>query len=130
MAAELKLAEPAQKVTLVHSQQRLMSSESLPDEMKDCVLSALHDEGVETVLGSRVSRTSQTSEETGSPSSSTITLADGRQIETGHVIDAISRSSPTSYYLPGNVLDKEGYVKINARYMPSCEGNHSWHRTH
>ena len=113
MAAELKLAQPAQRVTLVHSQQRLLSSEQLPDVMKDCILTALQGEGVEIILGSRVSRTSQTSEEDGS---STITLSDGRHIEAGHVIDAISRSCPTSHYLPSDTLDKEGYVKINARY--------------
>ena len=113
MAAELKLAQPTQKVTLVHSQQRLLSSEQVPDEMKHCVLTALHGEGVETVLGSRVSRICQASDEDGY---STITLSDGRQIEAGHVIDAISRSCPTSHYLPSDTLDKEGYVKINARY--------------
>lgn len=108
MAAELKLAAPSQKVTLIHSRPKLVSSEPLPDEFKDKALEVLHESGVETILGARVTRIA--TEESGM---STLTLSDGRQIRAGHVIDAISRSSPTTGYLPSGAVDKEGYVKID-----------------
>ncbi|KAL1954141.1 hypothetical protein VTO42DRAFT_1721 [Malbranchea cinnamomea] len=110
MAAELKLAQPEQKVTLVHSRPKLVSSEPLPDEFKDKTLEALRQAGVETILDSRVTRIAP-----GENGASILTLASGRQIRAGHVIDAISRSSPTTSYLPAAALNKEGYVKINSQ---------------
>lgn len=111
MAAEIKLAQPSQKVTLIHSRSKIVSSEPLPDSFKDRALEVLHESGVETILNSRVTRISQ--EDSGV---STLTLADGTQMRAGHVIDAISRSSTTTGYLPSGAVDKEGYVKINPRY--------------
>ncbi|EOD50006.1 putative pyridine nucleotide-disulfide protein [Neofusicoccum parvum UCRNP2] len=108
MAAELKLVYPAQKVTLVHSRDKLLSSEPLPDDFKDRALAVLHEAGVETVLGRRVTATAET------PSGFDLTLSDGSHLATGQVINAISKSVPTSSYLPPAILDPDGYVKVHA----------------
>ena len=54
MAAELKVVEPSQKVTLIHLRDKLLSSEPLPDEFKDRTLSVLREAGVEVMLNDRV----------------------------------------------------------------------------
>lgn len=113
MAAELKHIQPDRKVTLIHSRPKLLSSESLPDEVKDRALSLLHEVGVETIMGTRVTNIEETK---GSPSS-VLSLSDGRQITTSMVINAISHFVPTSSYLPASILDDKGYVKIKPTYV-------------
>ncbi|PGH36457.1 hypothetical protein GX50_00642 [[Emmonsia] crescens] len=114
MASELKVMQPDLKVTLIHSRAKLLSSEPLPDEFCNRALELLHDAGVETIMGSRVTGTSQTQPKGSTTPSYTLTLADGRTVKAGYVINAISKYSPTTTYLPSPVLDKEGYVKVNS----------------
>lgn len=113
MASEIKTIEPWQKVTLVHSRDKLLSAEPLPDDFKDRSLEMLKETGVEVILGQRVIETA-TVQSDGEPTSWKLTLSGGQHIKAGHVITAISRSSPTSGYLPSAALDKDGYVKIDA----------------
>lgn len=108
MAAELKAVEPSTKVTLIHSRDRLLSSEPLPDEFKDITLTLLRSVGVEVITGKRVQ--SQAANETNS--TSTLTLSDNSSLTASHVINAISHSVSTTTYLPQSVLDAEGYVKV------------------
>lgn len=119
MAAELKLVYPTLKVTLVHSRDKLLSSEPLPDDFKDRALAVLRESGVETVLGSRVLETTPVNAEDGSSSHFKLTLSDGSSMIAGQVINAISKSVPTSSYLPKAVLDDEGYVKVQPSYVLS-----------
>ncbi|EER37011.1 conserved hypothetical protein [Histoplasma capsulatum H143] len=114
MASELKEMHPDLRVTLIHSRAKLLSSEPLPDEFRDRALELLHETGVETILGSRVIRTTQTELNGAATPSYTLSLTDGRTIKAGYVINAISKYSPTTAYLPSSVLDKEGYVKVNS----------------
>jgi thioredoxin reductase len=113
MASEIKLIEPWQKVTLVHSRDRLLSAEPLPDEFKERSLELLKETGVEVIMGQRVIDTTAVQSVDGS-TSWTLILSGGQQMTAGHVITAISRSTPTSGYLPSATLDKDGYVKIDA----------------
>lgn len=113
MAAELKMLEPQQKVTLVHSRDRLLSSEPLPDDFAEQVYSILQEGGVEVILGQRVVETTAVDAEA-DQQLWRLTLGDGRQITTGHVLSAISRTIPTSTYLPQHLLDEAGYVKVNS----------------
>lgn len=110
MAAELKLVQPDRKVTLIHSRSKLLSSENLPDDFKDRALLLLQEAGVETIMGARVMNVSAVEEGEASPV--VLTLSDGRKIKVGFVINAVSKFTPTSSYLPSAALDKEGYVKI------------------
>jgi hypothetical protein len=110
MATEIKLLYPQLQVTLIHSRERLLSAEPLPDEFKDRVGAVIRDTGVELILGQRVIDTTAVEEKTGRLWS--LTLADGRVIKAGHVLSAVSRCTPTSSYLPPQALDEEGHVRI------------------
>ncbi|PCG89915.1 Dimeric alpha-beta barrel [Penicillium occitanis (nom. inval.)] len=112
IAAELKMLHPRLKVTLVHSRQRILSSEDLSDEFKDLALNLVHEAGVETILGARVKETIENSD-----SNSTtyeVVLSDGRRVQASFVINAISKFHPTATYLPPTAVDEEGYVKIES----------------
>ncbi|KAG9669306.1 FAD/NAD(P)-binding domain-containing protein, partial [Aureobasidium melanogenum] len=113
MASEIKVVEPWQQVTLVHSRDNLLSTEPLPDDFKIRSLEVLQEAGVNVFLGQRVIDTTAVQAEDGSKAWR-LTLSGGQQIAAGHVITAISRSTPTSTYLPSTALDKDGYVKIDA----------------
>ncbi|KAK0653389.1 hypothetical protein DIS24_g6132 [Lasiodiplodia hormozganensis] len=129
MAAELKLVYPTLKVTLVHSRDKLLSSEPLPDDFKDRALAVLRESGVETVLGSRVLETTPVNAEDGSSSHFKLSLSDGSSMIAGQVINAISKSVPTSSYLPKAVLDDEGYVKVqpSLKFQPGDVPNAEYH---
>lgn len=115
MASEIKTIEPWQKVTLVHSRDKLLSAEPLPDDFKERSLEILKETGVEVILGQRVTETTAVQLD-GKSTSWNLTLSSGQQITAGHVITAISRSTPTSGYLPSAALDEDGYVKIDTSY--------------
>ncbi|KAG9849846.1 FAD/NAD(P)-binding domain-containing protein, partial [Aureobasidium melanogenum] len=113
MASEIKVVEPWQKVTLVHSRDKLLSAEPLPDDFKERSLEVLQEAGVNVVLGQRVIGTTAVQTD-GGTKSWRLTLSGGQQIAAGHVITAVSKSTPTSSYLPSAALDKDDYVKIDA----------------
>ncbi|KAI1622670.1 pyridine nucleotide-disulfide oxidoreductase AMID-like protein [Exophiala viscosa] len=124
MAAELKMVLPSQKVTLIHSRDKLCSSEPLPDEFKDRCLLTLREGGVETIMGQRVTET-KTSQSPDGETTWELTLADGSRIRASHVIYAISRSVPSTTYLPASALDEEGYVKVTPRLNISSDSPNS-----
>jgi hypothetical protein len=115
MAAELKTVSPDLDVILIHSRDKLLSAEPLPDELKDKTLDLLHESGVKVVLGHRVVKKTKVVPSTGK-SAWKLQLSDGTSMIAGHVISAISRSIPTSSYLPSTVLDNDGLVKIHDTY--------------
>jgi hypothetical protein len=114
MAAEIKVVEPTQKVTLIHSREKLLSSETLPDDCKDQALEALKESGVEVIMGQRVKKKTPLKSEDDSPLFQ-LTLSNGSRVIAGDVITALSRSIPTSTYLPKETLDEEGLVKITSK---------------
>lgn len=109
MAAELKLVEPNTKVTLIHSRDRLLSAEPLPDEFKEAIAPLVRSAGVELILGARVTSTVPSATD---PSTQNLTLSNNTTLTASHVITAISKSTPTTTYLPIASLDAEGFVKI------------------
>ncbi|KAJ5561977.1 hypothetical protein N7535_003560 [Penicillium sp. DV-2018c] len=110
IAAEIKLLQPDVKVTLVHSRHTLLSSEDLPDEFKDKTLDLLRQSKVDVVLGARVQETILATDH--KAGKYTLKLSDGRELRADHVINAVSRFTPTSSYLPKDACDPEGYVRI------------------
>ncbi|TPX07361.1 uncharacterized protein E0L32_002169 [Thyridium curvatum] len=113
MATELKVVHPHLKVTLVHSRDRLLSAEDLPDEMKVRTLALVQEQGVEVLLERRLDSAVTVKTEDGSEAEE-ITFTNGEKLLTSNVIMAISRSVPTgSGYLPKAALDKEGLVKVS-----------------
>ncbi|KAJ5343711.1 FAD-dependent pyridine nucleotide-disulfide oxidoreductase [Penicillium brevicompactum] len=121
MAAELKILNPTQKVTLIHSRDRLLSSEPLPDDFAARALSILLETGVEVVLGQRVVETTAVDTDNDNARAWELTLSDGRKLTTGHVLNAVSQSVPTSTYLSKEALNEDGYIKVNPALQFSGE---------
>lgn len=113
MAAELKLVHPGVKVTLVHSRDKLLSSEPLGDDIKDCALELVREMGVEVILGQRVKETR--TEIMDGVKTIEVELSGGERLEASEVLMALSKSVPSSSFFPSTVLDEEGYVKITPR---------------
>ncbi|KAM5348570.1 hypothetical protein ACJ41O_008394 [Fusarium nematophilum] len=116
MAAELKMVKPHVKVTLVHSRDKLLSSEGLPDETKDRALELVLEGGVETLMNHRLASTKKVETDDGSPKYE-VEFTNGHKMVASEVIMAISKSVPTSTYLPASALEEEGYVKIKPNLM-------------
>ena len=110
MAAELKAVRPDTRVTLVHSRDKLLSSEPLPDECKDRALELVRDAGVETVLGRRLAGTEEVTRG-GGRKVTEVTFTDGHKMDASVVIMAVSRSVPSTEFLPAEALEEEGLVK-------------------
>ncbi|KAI5867900.1 FAD/NAD(P)-binding domain-containing protein [Durotheca rogersii] len=119
MAAELKYVQPHVKVTLAHSRDKLLSAEPLPDSVKDCALELTQQGGVEVLLNHRLLRTTPipsekkdgaTEEE--AAAAYEVEFENGHRLKVTHVIMAVSRSVPTSGYLPPAALADDGYVLV------------------
>jgi NADH dehydrogenase FAD-containing subunit len=113
MAAELKTAHPGVRVTLVHSREKLLSSEDLPDECKDRALELVRDAGVETIMGRRLASTKEVTR-AGGHKVTEITFSDGIKMEASVVIMAVSRPVPSTEFLPKEALDHEGLIKARS----------------
>jgi thioredoxin reductase len=111
MAAEIKLVMPTQRVTLIHSREKLLSSEPLPDDFKERSRIALEETGVEIIMGQRVLETIRSTSEDGVPYSE-LRLASGATIVAGQVIYAMSKSIPSTGYMPSASLDDQQYVQV------------------
>jgi thioredoxin reductase len=114
MAAELKLVQPHIKVTLVHSRDKLLSSEPLPEEVKDVSLELVREAGVNVLMSHRLDRTEETKDEHGSKCLR-LHFTNGHTMLADQVSLAVSRPTPSTTFLPSSVLDEEGYVKIQAK---------------
>ena len=117
MAAEIKMVQPTQKVTLIHSRDKLLSSEALPDDFKDRSAEVLVEGGVELIVNERVTENVEVELTDGSPRYRLI-LSSGKQIFAGKVIFAVSQSVPTTTFMPESMLDANGFVKIHNTYVP------------
>ncbi len=118
MAAELKLVHPHLKVTLVHSRDKLLSSEPLPDELKERSLELLREAGVDVLMSHRLEKTEEIKDVNGNPCLR-VHFTNGQTMLADQVAMAVSKSVPTTTYLPEEALNEEGYVKIQARYVNS-----------
>lgn len=112
IAAEIKMLQPQVKVTLIHSREQLLSSEDLPGDFKDKTLELLQESNVEVVMGARLQNTVPTDDSTSAKFK--LKLSDGQELFADHVINAVSRFTPTSSYLPKEACDPEGYIHITA----------------
>ena len=114
MAAELKLEQPQTKVVLVHSRDQLLSAEDLADECKELALTLLREAGVEVFLSHRLTSTQPLDSPDGVKKLE-VTFANGAKMLASEVVMAISRSQPSTAYLPPSALDPDGYVKVQSR---------------
>jgi NADH dehydrogenase FAD-containing subunit len=114
MAAEIKIVHPTKSVKLIHSHEKLLSSEPLLDDLKDKTLELLEEGGVEVLLGQRVTSATEIKSDDGIKLYKVV-LGDGRVFSASHVIWAISKAVPTTTYLPPSALDSNQLVKIDSK---------------
>lgn len=116
IAAKLKMLIPRLIVSLVHSQDMLLSSEPIPDSAKERTLELLRGTGVRILMNHRLC---QMSEEQASDGHNLLRLTfnTGTQMVASKVIHAISQSVPSTEYLPASALDLNGYVEVLPRLV-------------
>ncbi|OAA79906.1 Pyridine nucleotide-disulfide oxidoreductase, NAD-binding domain protein [Akanthomyces lecanii RCEF 1005] len=112
MAAELKVVHPRIDVTLVHSRDKLLSSEALSDECKDIALALLRESGVNVLMNHRLSRYARVDTMDGSTKYE-IEFVNGHKMAASEVIMAVSQPASTTTYMPSTALDENNLVKIN-----------------
>ena len=124
MAAELKLVHPQLRVTLVHSRDKLLSAEQLPDDVKDRSLELVREAEVDVLMSHRLDRTEEIKDEQGNKCFR-VHFTNGHTMLADRVTMAISRSVPSTTFLSSSALDKEGYVKIQANLAFPSDTPHS-----
>lgn len=111
MAAELKEVQPHVKVTLAHSREKLLSAEPLPDNVKECARDLTVDAGVEVLLNHRLKSKTPVKNEDGTEVFE-VEFENGHKMTASQVIMAVSRSEPSTTYLPLDALNEDRYVHI------------------
>jgi thioredoxin reductase len=114
MAAELKLIQPHTEVTLVHSRDQLLSAEPLPDETKAKALELVREAGVNVLMSHRLESIQEVQTDD-QPKCFDLTFNNGHSMRASEVIMAVSKSIPTTSFLPQSVLDEQGYVKVHPK---------------
>ncbi|KAI1393319.1 FAD/NAD(P)-binding domain-containing protein [Hypoxylon trugodes] len=116
MAAELKVTQPHVQVTLAHSRSKLLSAEPLPDNVKDCALELTKNTGVDVLLEHRLKShvpITRKNEATGADEQVfQVEFENGHKMLASQVVLAISRSEPSTSYLPTATQTEEKYVRV------------------
>jgi hypothetical protein len=113
MAAELKTVKPNVKVTLAHSRDKLLSAEPLPDMVKDCALEMTRAAGVECLMDHRLTRSTPVKNAAGQDAYE-VEFENGHKMTASVVVMAISKSVPSTDFLPKAALSSEGLVNVKA----------------
>lgn len=116
MAAELKTCQPNVKVILAHSREKLLSSEPLPDMVKDCALDLTRESGVEVLMSHRLVSSTPIKKDDGTEAYEVV-FENGHKAVASVVIMAISKSIPSTDFLPKETLNEEGLVNV----LPSLQ---------
>jgi len=114
MAAELKLVKPETEVTLVHSRDKLLSAEPLPDEVKDKALELVRESEVKVLMSHRLETVAEV-EQGGESKCYNLTFNNGHSMRASEVIMTVSKSVPVTTFLPYAAVDEEGYVKVHSK---------------
>ncbi|KAI2615201.1 FAD/NAD(P)-binding domain-containing protein [Hypoxylon sp. NC1633] len=120
MAAELKEVQPNVQVTLAHSRSKLLSAEPLPDNVKDCALDLTVQTGVDVLLDHRLKSSTPIKNEDGTEAFQ-VEFENGHRMVASLVVMAISRSVPSTTYLPAASLSEEGYVNVHPSLQLSSD---------
>ena len=111
MAAELKVVQPNVKVTLAHSRDKLLSAEPLPDDVKDVTLELTREAGVEVLMNHRLVRSTPAKNASGADVFE-VEFENGHKMVASQVVMAISKSVPSTDFLPKAALSDEGLVNV------------------
>ncbi|KAI0377131.1 FAD/NAD(P)-binding domain-containing protein [Hypomontagnella monticulosa] len=119
MAAELKEVQPNVQVTLAHSRDKLLSAEPLPDNVKECARDLTEQAGVNVLLNHRLKSSTPIEAANGSAQTYEVEFENGHKMVASQVIMAISRSVPSTTYLPAEALNEDAFVNIHANLQMS-----------
>lgn len=108
IAAELTVCHSKAKVILAHSRDKLLSAEPLPDAFKDRALKSLQAAGVEVLVNHRLESSNVTED-----GANEVKFTSGEKLVVGVVIMAISKSVPSTNFLPKEALNEEGFVNVS-----------------
>ncbi|RYP39888.1 hypothetical protein DL767_002007 [Monosporascus sp. MG133] len=111
MAAELKVTHPHVNVTLAHSRDKLLSSEPLPDSAKECAGDLVVENGVELLLNHRLADSKVVKDDAGRDVYE-VKFTNGHRMVASEVVMAISRSIPSTAFLPQEALNEDGLVNV------------------
>lgn len=112
MAAELKETQPNVQVTLAHSRSKLLSAEPLPDNVKDCALELTEEAKVNVLLNHRLKSSTPVTNAQDGTVVYDVEFENGHKMTASQVIMAVSRSVPSTTYMPAETLTEEGYVNV------------------
>ncbi|KAH8201497.1 hypothetical protein TruAng_004345 [Truncatella angustata] len=111
MAAELKTVQPNVNVTLAHSRAKLLSAEPLPDMVKDEALELTRAAGVECLMEHRLTRSTPI-KDAADQDAYEVEFENGHKMTASVVVMAISKSVPSSGFLPKEALSEDGLVNV------------------
>lgn len=120
MAAELKEVQPHVNVTLAHSRDKLLSAEPLPDNVKECALELTQQTGVEVLLNHRLKSSTPIVKDDGTEVHE-VEFENGHKMIASSVVMAISRSIPSTDYLPAESLAEDGRVNVRPTLQLSSD---------
>lgn len=121
MAAELKEVQPNVQVTLAHSRDKLLSAEPLPDNVKECARDLTEEAGVNVLLNHRLKSSTPIEAENGSAQTYEVEFDNGHKMVASQVVMAISRSVPSTTYLPAEALNEDAYVNVHPSLQLSSD---------
>lgn len=111
-AGSLKAYHSSMRVTLVHSWDRLLSSEPLPDKFKTLSYELLQGEGVRVILNEHPSV------EALPDGTYYVKSKNGDHIHAGLVIIATSQSKPSTSFLPKSYISGNGFIMVDSKQVP------------
>lgn len=114
-AGKIKTSYPQISVTLIHSRDRLLPKEPLPEYFKSRVLEMLRELEVEVILGQR-GRVTLVSDNT-----YRIYLDDHSSISADKVIWSASNRTPSTGFLPDSALNEDRTIRIDAQWVPTIQ---------
>jgi NADH dehydrogenase FAD-containing subunit len=111
MAAKIQLEYPDSEVILIHSRDKLISAEPLPDEYKAKAFELLSITGTQIKLGQRVTSQRLVESDSG-PARTEITLSSGETILCDKVIYSATQKGANTPFIPKQGCDANGCILV------------------
>jgi hypothetical protein len=111
MAAKIQLEYPNNEVILVHSRDKLISAEPLPDEYKDRAYELLSITGTQILLGQRVTDERVVESKDGQTRIE-VTLSSGDKILCDKIIYSATQKGANTPFVPKQGRDANGCILV------------------
>jgi thioredoxin reductase len=111
LAAKIQLEYPNNEVILIHSRDKLISAEPLPDEYKAKAFELLSITGTQIKLGQRVTGEKIVKSSNG-PTRTEVTLSNGETILCDKVIYSATQKGANTLFIPKQGRDADGCILV------------------